>query len=496
MKPGKAPGWDDLPVEVYQYSAAARLELYRVIKLIWYQEVIPEKLVEGVFIMLHKKKDKNDFRNYRAICLLCHAYKLLSAVIAQKLHLELKDCLPDSQAGFRPERGTRDNICVLKWTIKMILRESRTAVVTFIDYTAAFDTESQLFLDEALSEAHVSGKLRRVIQSIFRAAKGCVRIAKPDGLNAHSEMFDINRGVLQGDIFSPVAFIIGLWKIFHKHDIPNSGITVGSDPFQVRVSKLKYADDAGLLDEDVQSATNRLTAIADGSQSDAGMMISFAKTKVMHIHKKSSVPATTENDIKEMHFKYKCEKCERPFPTSRGLSVHKGRWCDARKKNRSRTGSLADKAVKSKKRKMKENELQHVVVGNEQIENVDKFVYLGSLLTNDGDDATEVKHRIDIAQAAFTDLSNIWSDHRLPVSMKLRLYQLSVCSTLKHACESWTLTDKVKANINGFNSRCLHVITDNGTTLQRDSNKPCLRPGVGDPRAATTLRWKHSAYAT
>ena len=60
----------------------------------------------------------------------------------------------------------------------MLLREGREAVITFIDYTAAFDTESQKFLDEALATAGVSAKVRRVIQAIFRVAHGCVRLRK------------------------------------------------------------------------------------------------------------------------------------------------------------------------------------------------------------------------------------------------------------------------------------------------------------------------------
>ena len=36
--------------------------------------------------------------------------------------------------------------------------EGRHAVITFIDYSAAFDTESQMFLDEALAEAGVGAK--------------------------------------------------------------------------------------------------------------------------------------------------------------------------------------------------------------------------------------------------------------------------------------------------------------------------------------------------
>ena len=60
----------------------------------------------------------------------------------------------------------------------MILREDREAVITFIDYKAAFDTESQRYLDDALSSAGVSVKVRKLIQSIFRMASGCVRIGK------------------------------------------------------------------------------------------------------------------------------------------------------------------------------------------------------------------------------------------------------------------------------------------------------------------------------
>ena len=231
MKPGKAPGWDDIPVEVYQNSTTARSELYRIIRIIFDTEIVPPEFVRGVFIMIYKKKDRDSFSNYRAICLLCHAYKLLSTVLARRLHIDLAEVLPDTQAGFRPSRGTRDNICILKWTIKMVLRENREAVVTFIDYSAAFDSESQLFLDEALKEAGVTTKIRRIIQGIFHVAEGYVRQRKADGTFFESDMFDISRGVLQGDVFSAVAFIIGLWLIFKRYDVPDRGVTVGTPPY-------------------------------------------------------------------------------------------------------------------------------------------------------------------------------------------------------------------------------------------------------------------------
>ncbi|XP_066263263.1 uncharacterized protein [Branchiostoma lanceolatum] len=457
LKSGKAPGYDKIPIEAYQHSPAAKRELFRVVHLIWDSEIVPPELVKGIFIMLYKKNDRNNFSNYRAICLLSHAYKLLSAVIASRLHVQLEPLIPDSQAGFRPTRGTRDNVCILKWTINMLLREAKPAVVTFIDYAAAFDTESQLFLDEALSSAGASLKVRRIIQAIFGAATGCVCVTSPSGNQELSDPFKISRGVLQGDIFSPVAFIIGLMRIFALHDSPSAGVTVGSPPYQVTISRLEYADDAGLMDESVQEASERISAIARGSRDDAAMEISVPKTKAMHIHRKDRVSKTTEAEVAALNLKHRCPDCTRDFKTKRGLAIHRSRWClhhPSTANTRSRAGSLADKKVQRQKRLAKEKERDHVILQGQQLENVHTFDYLGIRMQCDGDHRADVKYRMDIAQSRFSSLQHIWRDHRLP-------------------CEAWDLTQDVTRMINGFNSRCLHVITKKhfrDTTTNPDYN--------------------------
>ena len=94
---------------------------------------------------------------------------------------------------------------------------------------------------------------------------------------------------------------------------------------------LEYADDAGLVDVNIQEASTRISSIATGSREDAAMEISIPKTKAMHIHKKVRVSDTTEEDIASLGFKHICPECERDFPTKRGLSIHQGRWCDGGK---------------------------------------------------------------------------------------------------------------------------------------------------------------------
>ena len=452
-------GWDNIPIEGYDESPTAKQELFRIVRLIWDSELPPPELVRGIFIMLYKKADRNDFANYRAICLLCHAYKLLSAVVAHRMQVPLEAILPDSQAGFRPARGARDNVCILKWTIDMLLRESREAVVTFIDYTAAFDTLSHAFLDEALNHASVSCKLRRIIQAIYTGATGCVRVRQHDGTIIDSKPFNIARGVLQGDIFSSSAFIAGLWRTLTKHDLPDMGVAVGVAPYVVTISKLEYADDIAFVDVDANGASIRITLISRGSTSDASMSISIKKTKAMHVHAKERVTPTTEAEVIALKLKAKCPDCDRPFKNERGMKIHRARWCDGGATIRSRKVSLADKAVQHEKRKALQKQRARVVVDGKELEDVYSFDYLGARTQCDGDDEADVRHRMSIAQAVYSSLWHMWKDHRLPRTMKLRLYRLAVCSTLTHACEAWSFTSRIQQIVNGLNSRCLHSIT-------------------------------------
>ena len=207
-----------------------------------------------------------------------------------------------------------------------------------------------------------------------------------------------------------------------------------------------YADDAALIDEDAGQATARVTSLAAGSIADAAMIISAKKSKVMHIHKTTRTSATTEADVAKLNLVHKCESCTREFTKLRGLKMHMARWCDGGRTQRSRVGSLTDKAVKSSKRRAAEASLDKVVIGSDPpLENVPHFQYLGSSLQGDGSDEADVDHR--------------WADHRLLRTTKLRLYRVCVCSSLTHCCEAWTLNRTVTRSIKGFNSRYLHIMT-------------------------------------
>ena len=163
----------------------------------------------------------------------------------------------------------------------------------------------------------------------------------------------------------------------------------------------------------------------------------------MHIHPTTRVSATKEAEVVALQLKHVCDRSSRTFPTQRGLKIHVSRWCDGGLTQRSRRGSLADKAVKTRKKRDAEALLSHVHVGQSALENVYSFEYLGARLQCNGADDAKVIHRMAIAQATYGSLSNIWNDHRLSHALKMRTYRLSVCSTLTHSSEARTLTAAV-----------------------------------------------------
>jgi hypothetical protein len=246
----------------------------------------------------------------------------------KRLEEETGSYLADWQAGFRKTRGCRDNILTLRTLLEDILEQGEELVATFIDYSAAFDSVSHRFLDEALKKAGASNKSRAMFRAMYKVASAHTVVADTDGGKVRSETFQINRGVVQGDIVSPLYFILALQLILERHDTSaGKGVQFGGHT----VHTLGYADDAALLDKTVAQATKRVSEIAQGSRKDADMEISTAKTEVMHVREQGRVPKATAQEAKAV-CKVVCPNigCNKVFFNVHGAKCHAGRckWRD------------------------------------------------------------------------------------------------------------------------------------------------------------------------
>ena len=326
MKKHKATGPDGIPAEVWKGSVVASSELYFFLKNVWEQECIPKTLVLCVFVMVYKKKGSRDDPNmYRALGLLNHAYKILSVCLLNRMVAETDWFLSEWQAGFRSERGCRDNILLLRVIYDQYVRGKKNCVITYIDFAAAFDSISHRFLDQALAKARASRKTRAMFRAIYKAAEGAARLRGADGKFTFSKTFDVLRGVIQGDIISPIFFIIALDQLVQRFDVGGTGVPVGHIK-AIRV--LGYADDAAMCDTAVESMTTRLTNFADGALEKADMKVKLKKTFSQHLQELQAVSAATDEEveIKMKQYKYQCEYvkagCKQRFKTKAGMTTH------------------------------------------------------------------------------------------------------------------------------------------------------------------------------
>ena len=71
----------------------------------------------SVFIPMPKKGNAKECLNYRTVALISQASKVMLKILQLRLQQCVNQELPDVQAGFRKNRGTRDQIANICWII-------------------------------------------------------------------------------------------------------------------------------------------------------------------------------------------------------------------------------------------------------------------------------------------------------------------------------------------------------------------------------------------
>ena len=73
------------------------------------------------------------------MALISHASKVILKILQARLKQYVNHELPDVQAGFRKDRGTRDEIANIRCIIKKAKEFQKNIYFCFIDYAKAFD---------------------------------------------------------------------------------------------------------------------------------------------------------------------------------------------------------------------------------------------------------------------------------------------------------------------------------------------------------------------
>ena len=104
--------------------------------------------------------------------------------------------LPDAQAGFRKDRGTRDQIVNIHWIIEKAREFQKN--ICFIDYIKAFDRVDHNKLWKILKEMRIIDHLTCILRNLYEDQVVSVRTGR-----ITMDWFKTGKGVCQGCVLSP-----------------------------------------------------------------------------------------------------------------------------------------------------------------------------------------------------------------------------------------------------------------------------------------------------
>jgi hypothetical protein len=93
------------------------------------------------------------------------------------------------------------------------------------------------------------------------------------------------------------------------------------------------------------------------------------------------------------------------------------------------------------------------MIDQKQLENMECFKYLGSILTNDGRCTCEIQSRIAMAKAAFSRRKTLFTS-KLNLNLRKKLVKCYIWSMALYGAETWTLPAADQKYLESFEMWC------------------------------------------
>ena len=226
----------------------------------------------SVISPLHKKGNKSDPDNYRAIAVSSVIGKLFSTILLERLiKFRTNNCPdPPNQLGFTKKAQTYDHILTMKTIASKYKKLRKPIYAVFVDFKKAFDSVCRQALFLKLAKNGVIGNFYNVLRNMYSNSYAYIK------LGGHlSNKFDIKKGTEQGHPLSP-----DLFKIFLSDLSPLLEFSNCPTLSNILISHLLWADDLIMLSLDNKTSQLQLDNLAKFCRT-WGIEINELKTKVV-----------------------------------------------------------------------------------------------------------------------------------------------------------------------------------------------------------------------
>ena len=397
---GKAAGSDGISAELLRGGGSVVVDwLLELMEEVWRTGVVPQDWKDAELVPLYKKGDRMKCDNYRGVSLLSVPGKVLSLILLERLKKIIEPQLQEAQCGFREGRGTTDQIWAVRQVVEKSLEHHSELCLCFIDLSKAYDSVNREALMAVLRKYGVPGHTVSLVEQMYAGTWCRVKLE-----GEVSERFEVQTGVRQGCVLSPILFNCYMDNIMREaSESLGGGINISYNTSKglyltyrdavegsTTVQEVLYADDLALVAEQRQDLQGMLSVV-DMVCKKWGMAISIEKSKV--------------------------------------LAVGGGEVTAP------------------------------ICLNNQTLEEVESFTYLGSSIDKSGKASAEVDIRIEKGGRAYQMWrKKVFRSANLSKATKMRVFRTLVMSVLLYGAETWTITQKDLRKLRTFHMKCLRDI--------------------------------------
>jgi hypothetical protein len=104
-------------------------------------------------------------------------------------------------------------------------------------------------------------------------------------------------------------------------------------------------------------------------------------------------------------------------------------------------------------RSQKVGQKRSIKIANRSFENVAKFKYLGTTLTDQNHMHEEINSRLNLGNACYHSVESL-------LSLRVKIYKIIILPVVLYGCETWFLTLREEHGLRVFENRVLRRIFD------------------------------------